>query len=852
MPASEQDGAGREHGLHVEMLGTNVLVRRPQGDDQQELRYAASVPALPHSSAVLATTTALRDGGFLPALREACRAVTAKSTSPHRIWIAVSGLSTPGPDGTPVAQQLADELGADLVVPDGPLVRASGGTLFSGPQGSWDLFSRGTRTRHFAHRYPTPAWETALPKGAGSVSGITLEQIPAGLLARPESAESARWGATVSPSAHHPRILVEQGDSPRPIPPAALSSLVTQLHPAARGTVELVPATPRALPAGQGPPLAAALGQDVLLSTGFVLRGAGGDEHTVVRDESSGESWEPFPRALRCSADGTIRVVAAAAPPPGWTLAGPLAYQPAEQASTVIARVVPAGLALSPGVPTAPTAADQLRFEPHQMSVVIGDPSVPVPAGVPQALRLLLRALEPQRRTRCRLIVLGTIDVGMRDELVTAAGDLAERLRFLEEPQRRAATSAANPPGAAPASPAQPASPAPPATPAPPVTPAPAGPLPPLPASRPATVSEPPAELVANAAPAPAEPPSSLAKPPSTEKTPLSEKDTPRPASSDVVPATLDEHSVDPNHDSTPEERARFAEAAGSEFDDFLPSVNSALASFPALREGLSEPSGQDTKADFVAVCLYLGRNGFGANETNRVLRTNEPEPARDYRDYTACLTSGLRRLPVHRGAAFRLARRQADPVYTVGEVLSEPGFLSASTESDLTCEQEHLDVVIWSNSARRTSPFHRNGLAGEVVFTAATRFKVLETDDDEGAPAVLMRELRTGEETTAGLLDEADEAVLPRLRRALARRRAGELRVLDDPDQQLRLADPVGLIPAQQSNNQQAQNQQPGNQQPSYQQPGYPGKGGQQPGDNQSKQPPGTVPRGLTTTSGG
>lgn len=288
-----------------------------------------------------------------------------------------------------------------------------------------------------------------------------------------------------------------------------------------------------------------------------------------------------------------------------------------------------------------------------------------------------------------------------------------------------------------------------------------------------------------------------MRKPTSAEQSAGDSQDAGRAAGSGVVRAEPDANAIDPARRSTAEERARFAEAAGPEFDEFLPSVNSALASFPALRDGADE----DAKSDFVAVCFYLGDGDNGANTTNRLLREGGAGPLHDR---VACLSSGLGRLPVHRGPAFRMARSgpRGLPAYEVGEVLAEPGFLSATGEHDLDDEQEHLDVLIWSYTARRTSAFARGGLPAEVVFIASSRFKVLETADEqegESAPAVLMRELRPGEDAAAGALDETDESVLSRLRRALDGRRASNARTLDEPEHLLRLSDPVGLLPAQQ-----------------------------------------------------
>lgn len=846
MPASEPDGTGQGHGLHIEVLGANVVLRQPRDDDQNERRFFSSVPSVPNSSAVLVTAATLRDPGFLAALREACRAALDTARTPggapqgrHRIWIVVSGLTRPRADGLSMAQRLAEEIPADIVAPDGPLVLVPGGTLFSGPHGGWNLFAAGSPPRNFAHRYPTPRWESTLPKGSTNAPGVLADQIPAGLFIRPSQGtpgDPVGGRTTVSQSPHHPRVLV----SAPPVDPGVLASLIGRLHPGVLGQVELVPTSPKALPIGQVRHLAAALGNDVLVSTGFVLRDGNGIERTVVHDDASGESWHPFPRALRCSADGTTKVVAATPPPSGWVPAGPLAYRPSQDSGGVLARVVPAGLALAPGIPKAPTDADQLAFEAHRMTVAIGDPCVSLAPGTARALRLLLEALTPQQRGKVRLLVLGLADERTRAELVSAAGDLGQRLRFSQAitpqeagPQRppapqgnpRAPSPQASTPQANPEAPARHGpSPQAPASPTPsaqagsgdgshqaaqPAATTTEGVLPPLPSSRPATVSAPPAELRENvfpvvrpkgADPSPAAAPAPRADAgfPATPERPPEQN----PPEHGLVPAEPDGTAVDPAHHSTADERSRFAESAGAEFDEFLPSVNSALASFPALRDGTDQ-----AKSDFVAVCFYLGRHQYGANSVNRALREGSGTAIRDY---LACLTSGLRRMPVHRGAVFRLAHGQDEDsplnAYEVGDVLAEPGFLSASSANDLTTEQDHVDMVIWSHSARRTHAFRRGGLPDEVVFNAATRFKVLEKpgeetehENDDSAPAVLMRELRPGEDSAAGSLDENDHAILPRLQRALDRRHRTESpRTLDDPDQLMRLADPVGLVAAQ------------------------------------------------------
>ncbi|WP_243791949.1 hypothetical protein [Saccharopolyspora gloriosae] len=248
-----------------------------------------------------------------------------------------------------------------------------------------------------------------------------------------------------------------------------------------------------------------------------------------------------------------------------------------------------------------------------------------------------------------------------------------------------------------------------------------------------------------------------------------------------------------PDHQSTEAQRTAFAHLLGDAYEAALPSVNTALATFPALREEQLK----EAKSDFVAVHVYLGDDDFGATAVNEALQRGDRT---ELGDYQACLLSGLRRLPVHRGPVFRLLDAAALDAYEVGMLLTEPAFLSASSEPRIAAPQnskQRTEVIAWSQSSRRASAFHRNGLVDEVVFPAGSRFRVLAVDRAVPAEpsALLLRELRADEEPGCGELTETDRALLPRLRRALDRRRRAESLELDG-DAFNRLTAPVGLVP--------------------------------------------------------
>ncbi|MDT7729418.1 MAG: hypothetical protein QOI21_5994 [Actinomycetota bacterium] len=236
-----------------------------------------------------------------------------------------------------------------------------------------------------------------------------------------------------------------------------------------------------------------------------------------------------------------------------------------------------------------------------------------------------------------------------------------------------------------------------------------------------------------------------------------------------IVPVPDTGHPVPPaRHRSTRTEQVEFQRLAGELF-----TTSADLRGYAVV------------KADLIAVSLYLGDGEFGALAVNAALRAGNPVP----RAYLGCLTSGLRQLPVHRGVVFRQGTlAEIGSRYTEGDVVSEPGFLSATAAENLTVPSAPVDLLIWSRSGRGTDGLSRNGLPQEVVFAARTRLKVLAVFDDDRR-AVLFRELHPDEFPASRSLDSTDIAVLSKLDRSLWRRRGTRLRRLEDFDQIGRLA---------------------------------------------------------------
>jgi hypothetical protein len=254
-----------------------------------------------------------------------------------------------------------------------------------------------------------------------------------------------------------------------------------------------------------------------------------------------------------------------------------------------------------------------------------------------------------------------------------------------------------------------------------------------------------------------------------------------------------------PSRDSTTAEQNRFTAAAGEYFTQALATVNAAMATWPSMR--MDESAG--VKADYVAVCLFLGRGAGDATSVNGAVRVGQ---AGMLDGQIPCLMSGIRRLPTQRRAVLRQGKvnESLEHQSTPGTVLTEPGFLAASIDLDVTVPGADLDVLIWPSSARRTSELMLGRSVDEAVFVAGARFKALavrtaaeddeaEESEDDGSPtapriAVLYRELAPGETPTTTELDERDLAVLAKLDSVLARRHQGALRLVEDPEVVARL----------------------------------------------------------------
>ncbi|MFD9698010.1 hypothetical protein [Lentzea sp. NPDC059081] len=810
-------------GFVVARLGRHLQVRHRS---EPEPRPAASLPVVPGLTFVLFSGRASGDG-VVEHLPHLLRPLAEEAGAATPVLVLDSGEAA--------ARYLARELGREVLGSGGAVVCGPGG--FHACAGGWWAFRPGASPRLVGARLPAPRWESQVLATAVSSGGVVVEPVPAGVLVRSATAkpaDAAHPAFAVPRDNTRPKVVV---DGTEPVPgPGAVASVLTSLVPA---NAVLVASTPEVTTSSWQLELALAAGRAVEFVPGRQEVAGNGAIAAVATGEVA---FHPFPALLRQPAGTGDQVVVESAPPPrGWVRQGACAYRPSTGADFV-AQVVPSGLVVRSA--SAAPVVPPLPFDPSYWNLYLGTRDEPAGLALLAVAEQLIAGLEPAQRAVVRVRVPGGLDdqasaalrrarslVG-RDPVPPepAVPEVAARPRPDAEPQVAVRSRPAPEPEAV-AGPAvqRVAEPA-----VAPVTPVPAAP-PPAAAPPSGFAFSAPPMIMTTSAPVPvvSEPVSPESElvvldpaAPGPEAAPVPEPELPEievspaaemaaaagpdsgpvtepadlvvepgegvPAQDVPPPANASPLSI-ADRNSTAAEQSRFALMAGEAFTESLATVNSAMANWPSLRQG--ESAG--LKADYVAVCLFLGRGELAGAAVGDAVRAGR-QPSVE--GFLPCLVSGVRRLPVHRGPVLRQALKAEALEYrsSTGTVLTEPGVLIAATSLDVTHVDAELDVLIWPATARRTADLVASRSLAEAVFAPAARFKklavrTLEADAEHEGPAapriaVLFRELAPEEGEVAEELDQRDEAALGKLDRALARRQRTALRVVEDPELVARL----------------------------------------------------------------
>lgn len=215
------------------------------------------------------------------------------------------------------------------------------------------------------------------------------------------------------------------------------------------------------------------------------------------------------------------------------------------------------------------------------------------------------------------------------------------------------------------------------------------------------------------------------------------------------------------NHRSSAQERLRYRDSA-ARYQTYLVVVRRMLTQRPGLRSATSAQDEDAVVTDFAAVLDFLA-------DDQRDLACALRSPGVELDPRVPCVVSGLRRLPSFSGAVFSSASLSypAADGYAPGLILVEPAFVYASSACSVRLNGS-VEYVIWSQTGKRAAALATDFGQDEVIFAAATSFKVLKADVTGSGPArVFLREAAG----SPGQLDEVDRRILERLVTAAAQR---------------------------------------------------------------------------------
>ncbi|NGY65981.1 hypothetical protein G7043_44555 [Lentzea sp. NEAU-D13] len=793
LPSQRRDRGGD---LVVEWRGPHTLIR-----SRDEVPGAAdllgTIPWVPGSVLALASASAHRHSGLFVAVRDWLSALrsTPGGAGLKAVWLAVPDLGNPDGTSVPWLHGLAVDFEVDVIAPHGGLTTVGAGVYVNRSEGGvgWRRFGPSGNGGVVSSRFPVPTWEHQLPDGQITAAGLVTEIVPAGLAVRPAGLPALSHASPAFRVPLHPRIpKMVVGQPGVEVAAKAVAQLVGDLPESMRKALLYVPVSPSAAAPEWAAELAHLLGHDVMITAGLETMNSAGAIRTVVLGQHGEQVLVPLAALLRQRPGAAApEVVGIASPPPGWEKHGPRSYRRlGDESSSPLAEVLPGGLHVrSEGdQPTLPG-----RLDSRTWTLAVGGAGRQVTDSELAAVRELISGLTPHQCHTAEVHVLGTAEpdgLAALGAIVRSVGatlkhepEVAPAEPVGEEVAPVPLSRRLDPDGDA-GSTAEPVE-QPEIPPAPVPRPAPARPPIAVTAMPVTTVSGP-----TTAKPNP-EPATQQEPEPEPEPEPVAEPE-PEPQAEEpvVVARPRPGKPVElADRPSTPAEQTRLATSAGAHYTEALAAVNVALSAWPMLKP--------DAKADYVAVCLYLGRGVGGAVS----LAESLAEGREPFDGYLPCLVSGLRRLPTHRKVVLRQERVGKESPYTAGSVLCEPGFLSASAELDVTTASADLDQLIWPVSARRTSELIMGRTVDEVVFPVGRRFKALalrthEPEDGTGprAPrtALLSRELLPDEDPQSPQALERDRTVLPRLERAWQDRQIAELRLVEEPDALARLTTPL------------------------------------------------------------
>lgn len=419
-------------GFLVEEYGRLLLVRR----SSDELLGPADIADLTRVAEAddddTVTVVAGADGESAAALWARLGALidTLCGEGVRTIRLAMSGAGDDSPGRPAVARRIADSWEVDVVAPDGTVLGVPGGGLFvhdvlpddgtgGGRERGWWRFAPGAEPVPLGPRQPAPAWQPApgsLP--SRTRSGCVVEQIPAGLLIRPEGARAPRPGdlCYAIPVDRHGILVVVGVPDGEDVVADDVADVVKTLPEAARTTLRFAPGGRRdVLRVGQG--AAGLIDAEVVVYSGLpLLSDSFARDRDTVRAMTVGADgaprWQPFVDSVICAPGASSpRLLRWSPPLPGPGNAQRGMVRLSERWQVTATR---AGLWVS-GTDTEPPALATRPVDAQGPEIEVGHPGETLDRSLWPVLGRLLDALPPGLPARSRLHVHGSATDGGRE-----------------------------------------------------------------------------------------------------------------------------------------------------------------------------------------------------------------------------------------------------------------------------------------------------------------------------------------------------------------------------------------------------------------------------------------------------
>ena len=310
---SRSDGSGP---LRIDKVGQCLLVSDGRVSRRGSM-VARTLPVedgriavvVPDSVTVRVAELVERLWRWVPAAWESVRLVMADAASP-------------GGSDRPVAQQLSEMLGVEVVAPSGSLLAVPDGSLFvmgngrDAGNGAWARFRPGRAVEVVGRRFPVPEWEHDLAGFVDpGIAGVEVAEVPAGLWMRwAGRTSSTDLGFAVPMHSSSMALLVSRAGDP-PLRNADVRRLLQALPVALWDCLTVVPYGDEPIAGARlGAVVSVATNRVVPVRTGLALCRPGGGVQVVAVGGDGEPAWSPFAHTMAWPPHGGSRLLGWVAP----------------------------------------------------------------------------------------------------------------------------------------------------------------------------------------------------------------------------------------------------------------------------------------------------------------------------------------------------------------------------------------------------------------------------------------------------------------------------------------------------------------------------------------------------------